>query len=228
MSERTILGSPAEIARLLDQHGFRIARGTVYNQAVPGGVFAPIKRGANAGKWDSERVLRAAFARYGDKREAAEGEAAAASPPQENAGEARSLADARLKEVQAARAQLRLQVEQGRYVETGTIAAELGARARAFRLGLEKFLPERVERVAQSFGGGHGEALDLAERLGLGQESVPVIIDWCLSRSEPLRREWLAAVESFLDAYATGAWWTEEMRQAWESAVCASDEGGAE
>lgn len=231
MSDQDTLETRADVYRFLCERGFKISKQTVYNQVAPGGVFAPPSTGKNKGKFLTARILSAAMAKYGHKLEGAD--AGPNLPDATNAGEARSLADAKLKEVQAARAQHRHAVELGRYVETRVIESELASRGRAFALGLEKFLPEQAEKVAQGFGGGHEAAAELAAALCLGQDAVPVIIDFALSRLPKLRAQWAADVERMLDAYATGAWWTEEMRAAWErfeanAADAAPDVQGAE
>lgn len=110
--------------------------------------------------------------------------------------------------------------ELGRYTLTETVAAELGARARAFRLGLERFGHEQAEAVAGDFGGGAKAARELTKRLGLEGEAAEqaqvLIQDFALSRAPLFTARWMDHVELFLDPYASDQWWTPEMRAAWE------------
>ena len=122
--------------------------------------------------------------------------------------------------------------ETGRYTLTETFTAELGARARAFRLGLERFGTEQAESVAEIFGGSAGAAKELAKRLGMeGEEAhkAQVLIqDFCLERSQRFASRWMERVEGFLDPYATGHWWTDDMRESWEQYQRHNGNGGAQ
>ncbi|NJB66455.1 hypothetical protein GGQ74_000095 [Desulfobaculum xiamenense] len=138
----------------------------------------------------------------------------------------RGLAHALKLETQQKREALRLQQDLGLLVETATVEGELAARAKAFRLGLEAFGQDAAERVAAVYGGDEDSARALCETLGLGPEMVPVAVDFAHSRTPQLRRLWASMVEDFLDPYATGAWWTEPMREAWEKCASARQAGG--
>lgn len=128
----------------------------------------------------------------------------------------RTMAHAQKLEIQQKREALKLQQELGQLVETATVEGELAARAKAFRLGLEAFGHDASERVAAVFGGEDEGARELCEALGLGEDMVPVVVDFIHSRTPRFRRLWGGLVEDFLDPYATGAWWTDAMRDAWE------------
>ena len=124
-------------------------------------------------------------------------------------------------EVQALKVKIALNEQIGRLIHTSVIEAELGERAKAFRLGLERFGLEQAEAVAGLFGGGRRQAHELARRLGFaeGEETeraIAVIIDFCLDRSGAFPRFFTGKVDSFLDPYATGTWWTEDMAAAWD------------
>jgi len=136
------------------------------------------------------------------------------------AAERRTSADAELKEIGAMRARMAFAREMGRYTETATINDELAARAKAFRLGLEKFGIDAAEQVASTFGADGKVAAELVRRLGIeGDEAqdkaVAVIVDFALSRCPIFTRRWQAQIERLLDPYSTEAWWTDEMREAW-------------
>lgn len=118
--------------------------------------------------------------------------------------------------------------ERGRYTLTETVAAELGARARAFRLGLERFGHEQADAVASDFGGGAKAARELVKRLGLEGEAAEqaqvLVQDFALSRAPLFTVKWMEHIELFLDPYATDQWWTQEMRAAWEKFEEGQDE----
>lgn len=134
------------------------------------------------------------------------------------AAESRTLADAELKQVQAARAKFNFEKEMGRHVETATMETELGERAKAFRLGLEKWGLDNGENVAAIFGGEDKSASELLTSLELPDtpENIRQVVDFALSRLDRWGRLWRKHMEDFLDAYATGAWWTDEMQEVWE------------
>lgn len=111
--------------------------------------------------------------------------------------------------------------ELGRYTLTETITAELGARARAFRLLLERFGTEQADSVAEDFGGSAKAAQELARRLGFEDESAisaqVLIQDFCLERAQRFSSRWRDRVELMLDPYSTHHWWTDDMREAWKN-----------
>ena len=134
----------------------------------------------------------------------------------------------RLLEIQARRQEMELLKAQGIYTKTEIIETELAARARAFRLGLERFGHESGRDVAVVFGATPKLARKLAERLGFSteddlQRAQVLIQDFLLSRAPQFAIFFSEAVEKLLDSYATGRWWTEEMREAWQKL----EEGGA-
>ena len=143
--------------------------------------------------------------------------------PEESEGGAadRKLnSQAELLEIQAKQAKLKYERERGMLTETATVEAELGERAKAFRLGLERFGLGQAEAVAGIFGGHLREAKELARRIGLEGEAqdraAAVIVDFALSRASAFPRFWAERIDAFLDPYSTGAWWTEDMENAWK------------
>lgn len=134
----------------------------------------------------------------------------------------------RLLEIQARKQEMELQKAQGLYTKTEIIEDELAARARAFRLGLERFGHESGQDVAAVYGATPKLARKLAERLGFRteedlQRAQVLIQDFLLSRAPQYAIFFSGAVERLLDSYATGRWWTDEMREAWIK----MEEGGA-
>lgn len=143
--------------------------------------------------------------------------------PEESEGGAadRKLnSQAELLEIQAKQAKLKYERERGMLMETAIVEAELGERAKAFRLGLERFGLEQAEAVAGIFGGQLRDAKELARRIGLeGEEldrAAAVIVDFALSRASAFPRFWAERIDAFLDPYSTDAWWTEDMENAWK------------
>ncbi|WP_019999175.1 hypothetical protein [Halodesulfovibrio aestuarii] len=137
---------------------------------------------------------------------------------------AKTKAEAKLKQVQAERAQFLLNKERGKFIPTTVMEAELGQRAKAFKLGLEKFAPDNAVKVAEIFGGAEDTARELCNRLGADPDAgIPLVIDFTHSRIEHFTRMWRRQVLQFLDSYATGTWWTEEMQQAWEKMLEAEE-----
>ena len=139
-----------------------------------------------------------------------------AKPEDQTDTEREKKAGADLKTAQAAKEKFKLELLQGRYTETATIGRELGLRAKAFRLSLEKFGHEQSPAVAAVFGGEREAALDLCAALGLGEDKMPAVIDWAQGRAPQFRALFEDRIADTLDAYATGHWWDEEMRLAWE------------
>lgn len=152
--------------------------------------------------------------------------------PEENeiggAADRKLNSQAELLEIQAKQARMKYERERGALMETATVEAELGERAKAFRLGLERFGLEQSEAVAGIFGGQLREAKELARRLGLeGEEldkAAAIIVDFALSRASAFPRFWSERIDSFLDPYSTGAWWTEDMEAAWKKFQAHEDE----
>jgi len=144
------------------------------------------------------------------------------------APEAKTKAEAKLKTVQAERAQFLLDKERGKYIPTAVMESELGQRAKAFKLGLEKFAPDNGVKIAEIFGGSEATARELCNRLGVDpEEGIPLVIDFTHSRIEHFNRIWRKEILLFLDTYATGTWWTDEMQQAWDKMLEAEEENDA-
>ena len=99
-----------------------------------------------------------------------------------------------------------------------TWEAELGERARVFRVGLEKFGTDMGVLIASDFGGNAETARELVSRLGIedarAREAETLIMDFILSRVPQFTRRWMDRVDRFLDPYSTDQWWTEDMRAA--------------
>lgn len=219
MSEETgILYNTKQVRDFLVAEGFKVSHGKV-GADIERGALKPRRGGGFT------RAAALAYAKANISRRKVDpspvADAPRGAPAEGGAAERRTSADAELKEIGAMRARFNFAREMGRYTETATVEDELSARAKAFRLGLEKFGIDAAESVAAIFGADGKVAAELARRLGLeGEEesarAVAVIVDFALSRCPVFTGKWMAQVERLLDPYSTGAWWTEEMRAAWE------------
>ncbi|UZP67730.1 hypothetical protein N1030_01805 [Desulfovibrio mangrovi] len=198
--------------------GYTVAYNTIAKFLKQNSI--PKRRG---GGWTAQSVEQFALQMWSDKRKVDPSAAASApvvSADSSSAAEERTQADARLKVVQAEAAQFRFDKERGKYVLTSTMDAELGARAKAFRIGLQKFGVDVSDKVAAMFGGSRKAAEALARELGTPEElmdaTVLKIVDFQLSRADRFARLWKGEIEKLLDPYGTGHWWTEDMAEAWE------------
>jgi len=197
--------------------GYTVAYNTIAKFLKQNSI--PKRRG---GGWTAQSVEQFALSMWSDKLKVDPSAAASAPvvPDNSSAAEERTQADARLKAVQAEAAQFRFDKERGKYVLTSTMDAELGARAKAFRIGLQKFGVDVSDKVAAMFGGGRKAAEALARELGtpeeLMEEAVLKIVDFQLSRADRFARLWKGEIEKLLDPYGAGHWWTEDMAEAWE------------
>ncbi|MGE4193089.1 MAG: hypothetical protein AB7E51_06850 [Pseudodesulfovibrio sp.] len=142
------------------------------------------------------------------------------APPQaeinRDLGEADKFESARLKRIRAEREEFEFARDRGMYTETATFEAELGKRAKAFKLGLDDFPQKHGEKVASIFGADKELAAELCAELGVETEKVPIVMDFVLSRLPLFGRIWLTMVEDFLAPYATGHFFTEDMARKWE------------
>ncbi|WMW64414.1 hypothetical protein [Nitratidesulfovibrio liaohensis] len=212
-----ILRTKNQVKDFLVAEGYQVSYGKIRDD---------VKRGAllpRAGQGFTKRDVLAYATLHIKARvidDSPKADAPRAAPVESGAANRRVSADADLKEIAATRSRFALARELGRYVEAETVEAELSARAKAFRIGLEKFGHDMAEPIAAVFGADAKAAAELARRLGLDEEAtaaaVPVIIDFVLSRCDRFRRKWAGRVDGLLDAYSTGAWWDDDMREAWD------------
>lgn len=220
MADETLLKTLNQVWRyLVDDCGYRCSYKRVKAASERNELVA--RRG---GGWTRHRVDQFARA-FLDKKVDADPELDAPITPggDGNTGAATRKLErqADVMEIQAMRARLDFNERLGRLTKTATMEAEIGERARAFRLGLERFGLEQAEHVAELFGGSRRQAEELAKRLGIQEgdareKAIAVIIDFCMQRAGSFPRLFAGFVDGFLDPYATGRWWTEDMRQAWD------------
>ena len=215
--------------------GYTVAYNTIAKFLKQNSI--PKRRG---GGWTAQSVEQFALAMWSDKLKV--DPSAAASAPVlaadgSSAAEERTQNDAILKGIQAQAALFRLEKDKGKYVLISTMDAELGARAKAFRIGLQKFGIDVSDRVAALFGGSRKAAEALARELGTPEEEMDAvvlkIVDYQLSRADRFARLWKNEIEKLLDPYGTGHWWTDDMAEAWAQyeqggqPAAGEDEGGS-
>lgn len=217
MTEDRILENITQVRDYLNSRGYRVTHYRV-NKAVDRNELKTRKGGgwttASAEKW--ARSFATPPPDYSPDADTPSGD----SDEDYGVSEAKARMQIKNLEEDHRRKSFENDKEIGRYTLTSTIKGELGARARAFRLGLERFGTEQGEHVAALFGGSSRAAQELARRLGFegeGAAKAQVLIqDFCLERSTRFATLFLKKTEHFLDPYATGHWWTDEMRDAWE------------
>lgn len=214
-----------QVVTYLQESGYqcsykKIKRATVERELVE-------RRGGGWTKRTVDQYARAYLKRKVDT--APESDAPLESPESASAAERKIEGQADIMALRAIKERIDLAERFGRLTKTAIVEAELGERARAFRLGLERFGYEQAESVAELFGGSRRNAEELAKRLNIpvGEETenaVAIIVDFCMQRSEAFPRFFAGKVDILLDAYADGRWWTEEMREAWDSYTEFKDE----
>lgn len=138
----------------------------------------------------------------------------------DSVSEQKALAQTRMLEAQAERQEMELKRQKGLYTETAVVHTELAARAKAFKICLERWAIENADKVAQDFGGSANTAEELVQRLGIEPENAAeakiYIQDFYMSKTPQFTRRFMKEIAYFLDAFATGKWWTDEMQDAWE------------
>lgn len=212
-----VLNNKNQVYQFLLDNGYSGAKQTIYNQAKVGGKIPPLRTGPHAGRWKPESVLSDARTHYADKFPDF---SPVQSPDFESnkAQESKALRIAENVHIKTERERIKLARERGEVVEIATIERELGVRAKAFRLGLEQKATDAGGQVADLFFGTRESAELLLDRIEGASDPVQAVMDAAHEiGAEQWARLWLQWTEDFLDAYATGRWWTEEMQAAWSA-----------
>jgi hypothetical protein len=131
----------------------------------------------------------------------------------ENIGamERKQMAEAELKEEQARCARMLRLKDEARLVETETVEQELVTRHRIFSYSLDNFFQERMDDVAAMFGGDERRAKEIISLVGGDPEKAWDLVQWMQSRVPDLIAFFTQQKEDWLNSYATGAWYTDEM-----------------
>lgn len=216
-SEGKILQNINQIVLFLKTEGYLTAYNTVAKH-IRQGTLVPRRGGGYA-----ERTVLSWARQYVQRRAINPDPDAGTPEPAVDAtiAEREALLKVELKEQALRTARFEEQLKRGRYVDITTLDAELGERARAFRIALEKFGQDVGILIAADFGGEKESAQELALRLGFSgekaAEAADVIMDYALTRVPLFTRRWMDRVDLFLDPYSGDQWWTEEMRTAWKN-----------
>jgi len=221
-----------QVAEYICEHlGYEVAPRTVYNHIAKADGLRPSKGG-----WPKRTVAQYAEQFFGHKRRAdftpagglplwkQEGEAEA---DKNSASLDRSRAETALKQAMAERQRLKLAAERGQTVPREVVERDLALRAQAFRYGLENFIHDALGEIAAMFGGEERTARDLV-RLVCGDESKAGEIVRRVQQREPeMVAMWMDQVERFLEPYAAGSWWDDELARAMDAAPADGiDNGG--
>lgn len=208
--EGRILLNINQIVLFLKQNGYLTSYNTVSKHITEGTLVA--RRGGGF----AERTVLSWAKQYVQRRIVNTDPSAGTPPAEPDADIAKRDALVKLQLKEQALRQARFEEEQklGRYIPIETWEAELGERARAFRIGLERFGADMGVLIACDFGGSAEAAEELASRLGLDASAKTIIMDFALTRVPFFSRRWLERIDLFLDPYSTDQWWTEDMREA--------------
>ena len=226
VTEERIFENSNQITRFLNGEGFLVAYNTV-SKHIRLGTLRPRRGGGYA-----ERTVLS-WARQYVQRRSIDPSPEAGTPdpvPDTSIAEREAELKVELKEQALRTARFEEQVKRGRFIDITTLDAELGERARAFRIALEKFGQDAGIMVAADFGGESESAGELVRRLGLsGEKAVEaekIVMDFALSRVPLFLRRWMDRVDLFLDPYSGDQWWTEAMSEAWQKWLEHGDDEG--
>lgn len=223
--EKSVLENANQISQFLEGQGYPCAYNTIASHIrkgtlVPrrGGGFAP----GTVLSW-AKNMSRGGLSTFPRRRTHHRSRRKRATSPEQSARIKLRIQEQDLEDKRFAAAK-----ERGRYILAETWDAELGERARVFRIGLEKFGTDMALPVAADFGGEMGPALELAASLGFSGEAqkqaAQGIMDFILGRSSFFVRRWMERIDLFLDPYASDRFWTDDMRAAFELYMAHKDE----
>lgn len=206
------LKNPRQVYQYLKDR-YHVGQKTIYRH-VEAGKLKP-KRG---GGFSSRTVEAYAKSHLTPRAGAGQVDFQDDEDPAENSGaqERRQLADAELKEEQARRARMLRMKEEARLVETETVEQELVTRHRIFSYSLDNFFQERMDDVAAIFGGDEQRAREIIELVDGDPEKAWDLLQWMQARVPDLISYFLERKEEWLNAYATGAWYTDELARVME------------
>ncbi|WP_018124948.1 hypothetical protein [Desulfovibrio oxyclinae] len=140
------------------------------------------------------------------------------APQREDSGAAvrRTMADADLKEIKAAKERLAFERDRGLVLPTSTVERELGERTQAFKLYLTAFMRDIKAELISQVGGDVATAREIIDLVGGDESKVEELSGWMFQRSPILLDLWRRRLAEALNSFARGEWYTEEMHEAWE------------
>lgn len=204
--------------------GHKVSRGTVYNH-INNGLLKPTAPG---GGWLPRAVETYAKANWPREADPARPvKVVQASLGDASVSEDRQRAEAALKQAMAERQRLKLAAERGRTVPREIVERDLAMRAQAFRYGLENFIHDALGEIGAMYGGEERAALEIVRLVDGKQELAGEIVRRVQQREPELVALWMGLVERFLEPYASGAWWDDELARIMDTAPDAgADNGG--
>ncbi len=189
----------------LQQEGYRISQATVYNDKA----MLPEKDGVIPLKI-AQNYIRAKGLRKTDG--SPELQSAAMETLESKAASAN--VDVRLKEKRAQLLDIQMGKQQAALFPAEIAEREFGARAQAFKFGLEAWGDKMARSAAALFGGDDQTAQVLVQTAGGDPSRAPAVASLQMERApafvDLFRRELARA----LNDYASGAWLTDEMAEA--------------
>lgn len=203
-AEAPELRNPRQIYQYLKDR-YHVGQKTIYRH-VESGKLKPKRGGGFARRTVDAYAKTHLTPRAGFQEEEPE-------PEDQNSGamERKQNAEAELKEEQARRARMMRLKDEARLVETETVEQELVTRHRIFSYSLDNFFQERMDDVAALFGGDERRAKEIISLVGGDPEKTWDLVQWMQSRVPDLISYLTQQKEEWLHAYATGAWYTDEM-----------------
>lgn len=218
-----ILANPLAILNYLKAQGYKVSRGTVYSR-VNEGLLKPTAPG---GGWLVRAVENYAKANWTKDGDAAKPtKAVQGNLDDATVAEERQRAEIELKRVTADRQRLKLAAERGQTVPREIVERDLALRAQAFRYGLENFIHDALGEITAMFGGESRTALEIVRLVGGKEELAGEIVRRVQQREPELVAMWMDQVERFLEPYASGSWWDDELARIMEVAPKTEDDGG--
>ncbi|WP_419783428.1 hypothetical protein [Maridesulfovibrio sp.] len=196
---------------------YTVAQKTIYNHIDA----ALLKSRRGAGGYAKRTVDQYAKAELGEKIvSGTKGELPEQSESEgenENARARRTMADAEVKEVDAALRRLKLKEKLGEVVPLHIVGREHAERQHAWKLYMGSFMREVKSELISEFGGDLNVAKEIIALVGGDEEKAEALSGWMFSRSPILVELYRKRISEGLNTFATGEWFTEEMREAWEA-----------
>ena len=196
---------------------YTVAQKTIYNHIDE----ALLKSRRGAGGFAKRTVDQYAKAELGEKivsgTKGELPEPSEAEGENENARARRTMADAEVKEVDAALRRLKLKEKLGEVVPLHIVGREHAERQQAWKLYMSSFMREVKSELISEFGGDLNVAKEIIALVGGDEEKAEALSGWMFSRSPILVELYRKRISEGLNAFATGEWFTEEMREAWEA-----------
>jgi len=218
----SVLPNALAVFNYLREQGHKVSRGTVYNH-INNGLLKPTAPGGGWLPRAVETYAKANWPREADPSRPVK--VVQASLGEASVSEDRQRAETALKQAMAERQRLKLAAERGQTVPREVVERDLALRAQAFRYGLENFIHDALGEIAAMFGGEERTAREIVRLVGGDETKAGEIVRRAQQREPELVAMWVDQVERFLEPYAEGSWWDDELARVMETAP-KTDDGG--